>query len=73
MNIDRTRGEEARYVVNIYWSDCITFDRYYYHGYREAKKFYDQVVASAEQGVTVTLYDLKKDVRKAYHRVPMYD
>lgn len=72
MNIDRTKGEEARYSVNVYW-DWISFDRYYYHGYREAKKFYDQVVSTAEQGVTVSLYDLKKDVRKAYHRVPMYD
>lgn len=70
MNIDRTKGEEARYVVNVYW-DCISFDRYYYHGYREAKKFYDNVVSDAEQGVTVTLYDLKNDVRKAYYRNPM--
>lgn len=64
MKIDRTGGKEARYMVSIYrWN---VSDYYYFNSYREAKNLYDKI-KDTEQGI-ISLYDIKKDIRKEYTR-----
>ena len=71
MTWDKTGGLEARYTLNIYWETQFLpiVDRYYYHYFKDAKKHFDKLVASDEHGYTANIYDLKRDVRKAYHKV----
>jgi hypothetical protein len=64
MNFDFTHGEEARYMVGIYSETA--YDRCFFHLYRKAKEFFDK--HEAKTGESVSIYDLKKDVRKAFKK-----
>ena len=66
MKFDYTKGQEARYMVSIYrWN---VDDHYYLHNYRDAKKLFDEI-KQKEEDASVSLWDLKKDIRKEYARV----
>lgn len=66
MRFDYTNGKSAQYIVSRY--SGLTEDHMYFHYYGEAKKMYDKLEKTADRGVTVSLYDMIKDVRKAFHK-----
>lgn len=67
MIIDRTEGETAKYMVAIYrWN---ADDRYIYNNYKDANDMFNRIVTTGkDEGTSVSLYDMAKDIRKAYHR-----
>ena len=65
MKFDRTKGKSPRYLVSIYGETVE--DKYYYHYFREADDFFDQLLRKEwEAGTAISLYDLQKDVRKNF-------
>ena len=68
MKFDRTDGKQARYMVSIYRER--TADQIYYHYYRPAKECFDRIKnGEQEKGNTISLYDINKDVRKAFAKL----
>lgn len=67
MTFDYTNGEKAKYMVSVYaWN---VEDRYIYHTYKEAKAMFDKVShSSLEEGTSVSLYDMIKDIKKAFYK-----
>lgn len=67
MRFDYTKGEEAKYVVSLYnWN---INDHLYYHTYKEAKEHFNKLKNGFfPEGTVVSIYDLKKDVRKAFKK-----
>lgn len=67
MRFDFTSGKEARYIISVYsWN---IEDHIYYHYYKEAKWYFDRLVEKGfEDGVVVSLYDLKNDKRKCFKK-----
>ena len=65
MRFDRTNGKEARYMVTLYgWN---IEDHYYCDSYKIAKKIFDEISHKYhEKGVALSIYDMKKDIRKAF-------
>ena len=65
MRFDRTSGKEARYMVTLYgWN---VEDHYYCDSYKAAKKIFDGIShKDHEKGVALSIYDMKKDIRKAF-------
>lgn len=67
MRFDRTNGKEARYMVNIYEGNVD--DHYYYHYFRDADKMFNGLLRiPKKKGTSISLYDMKKDVRKAFQK-----
>lgn len=68
MKFDYTHGKEAKYMVSAYcWSGS---DQYYVESMTQAKKLFESLKQSNEgRDAVVSIYDLKKDIRKAFARV----
>lgn len=67
MKFDYTKGQTAKYMVNIYrWN---TDDQYYVHYYREAKQLLEWAKKKEAEGTTISIYDIKNDIRKEYARI----
>lgn len=67
MKFDYTKGETAKYIVNVYypvWSD----DHYYYHSYKDSMEKFNQLKENRTD-VRISVYDLKNDIRKAYAKL----
>lgn len=65
MRFDRTKGQTAKYLVSIYGETVE--DKYYYHYFKEADKFFNSLLRCVwEAGTAISLYDMQKDVRKAF-------
>ena len=67
MKIDYTKGKEPKYLVSIYGWDIE--DSYYFHYYEDAKQLFESIRKHEHEGAAVSLYDLKKDVRRAFARL----
>ena len=65
MRFDRTNGKEVRYMVTLYgWN---VEDHYCCDSYKTAKKIFDEIShKDHEKGVALSIYDMKKDIRKAF-------
>ncbi len=65
MRFDKTNGKEARYMVTLYgWN---VEDHYYCDSYKAAKMIFDEIShKDHEKGVALSIYDMKKDIRKAF-------
>lgn len=66
MRFDYTKGKKARYVVSLYgWN---IEDHYYFNNYKEAGEMYKQLLKKHKDEVATCLgiYDLDKDIRKAF-------
>lgn len=67
MRFDRTNGKNARYMVNIYGNSVE--DHYYYHYYKDADGMFNSLLRIPhEKGTIISIYDLQKDIRKAFQR-----
>ena len=70
MKFDYTHGEPARYLVIITWWNGR--DMYYFNTHKEAIKLYKSIQASSNdypKGAVISLYDIRKDVRKEFSRI----
>lgn len=68
MRFDYTKGQEARYMTSVYGVNVE--DHYYYHIYKEAKAAFDRLKGlEHEPGTSISVYDLKNDVKKEFARV----
>ena len=67
MRFDYTKGKEPRYMVSSHRE--LTDDHCYFHYYKEAAEMFEKLKTSETHGTSISLYDLKLDVRKAYARV----
>lgn len=66
MVFDCTKGKEPVYLVMIhYWWGS---DKNYFHYYKEAKEFFEKICPENHGGCSVSLYDLRKDIRKAFKK-----
>lgn len=66
MRFDYTDGKKAKYIVNHYnWN---VEDHSYYHSYSEAKEAFERLKKVVQKGGVVSIYDMEKDVRKAFHK-----
>lgn len=64
MKFDYTKGKEARYIVSLHsWNIS---DHYYTHTFKDAVKLFDRLKGRLQEGMSVSVYDLKKDLRKAF-------
>lgn len=64
MRFDYTHGNEAKYMVSLYgWN---VQDYYYYASYKDAKEAFKNIQSEGHKDVALSLWDLKKDVRKEY-------
>ncbi len=67
MRFDYTKGKEAKYMVTLYsWN---VNDRSFFHSFDEAKALFDRLKNSELKDALVSLWDVKKDVRKEYVRL----
>ena len=67
MKFDFTKGKSPKYMVSIYGE--LIEDKIIYHYYRDAMSKFASIVAQGQpQGVAVSVYDMTKDVRKAYKK-----
>lgn len=64
MKFDYTKGEKAKYMVGVYRE--LVDDQYYVHSMAEAKKLFNNLAMKESKGTAVSIYDLAKDIRKAY-------
>ena len=67
MRFDCTKGQYAKYMVSIH-RECGE-DFCYFHTFKEAKDFFDRKKESEGAGTSISLWDIKKDIRKDYVRV----
>lgn len=67
MRFDYTKGQYAKYMVSIYRE--IGEDFYYFHSFKEAKEFFGRIKESEGKGTTISLWDIKNDIRKDYERI----
>ena len=44
-------------------------DFYYFHYFKKAKELFDSAKTKEAEGTSISLYDMKKDIRKEYVRV----
>ncbi len=64
MKFDYTKGKKAQYMVSIYsWNFS---DHYYFSDADTAKKFFKKAGKEKEEGVSVSLWDMQKDIRKEF-------
>lgn len=65
MKFDFTHDKPANYVVSIYgWNNG---DQLYYHYYKEAKQKFEEIKNKGlKMGTSLSIWDLKKDIRKAF-------
>lgn len=72
MKFNYTRGKEARYMVHVYaWN---VNDMYYVHYYKDARRLYESILTGTlESGTAVSIYDIKKDIRKAFYKKEDYE
>ena len=70
MKFDFTEGKSAIYMVSIY-DHVGCHDQLYYHYYRDAEAKLKELSESGfyESGTVMSLYDIKKDVRKRFIRI----
>lgn len=67
MRFDCTKGQDAKYMVSIHrWNGE---DFYYFHFYKGAKEFINSAKNREEEGTSLSIWDMKKDIRKEYVRV----
>lgn len=69
MRFFHTHGKDAKYLISLYnWN---LEDHHYYDTFAEARKAFNKFVDgdTLEKDTVVSMYDLKKDVRKAFVRV----
>lgn len=67
MKFDRTHGKEAMYMVSIYAFNVQ--DQYYFHYFKDAKKFFDEMLQVPQgKGVVISIWDIKNDIRKAFKK-----
>lgn len=67
MTFDYTHGKEVKYMVMYHrWNG---YDRCLYSSYKEAKERYEKAIKNDhEAGTTISLNDVKKDIRKAFKK-----
>lgn len=63
-----TKGKPAVYLVSIYnWN---VEDKTYFHYLKDAKAFFERAKHMPhENGTVISIYDIKKDIRKAFYKV----
>lgn len=68
MKFDCTHGNEAKYIVSRYgWA---SHDQYYVDSMATAKTLFEELKVMCEgKDECISIYDLKKDIRKAFTRV----
>lgn len=67
MKFDYTNGDYAKYMVSVYrWNGE---DFYYFHSFKEAREYFDRMKDKQEAGTTISLWDIKNDIRKDYVRL----
>ena len=67
MKYDFTHGKTAQYQVGCY-GEMIDYPMFF-HYYKDAKDCFNRQITSGSKWVAVSLYDMKKDVRKDFwHR-----
>lgn len=68
MKIDKTNGHEPKYIVGVYYG--LISDHYYFGAYVDANHFFKKLVAKFEtesdEPHSVSMYDIKRDIRKAF-------
>ena len=67
MRFDYTKGQVAKYMVSIHRESGDDF--YYFHYFKGAKELFDSAKTREAEGTSLSLYDMKKDIRKEYARV----
>lgn len=67
MRFDYTKGQGAKYMVSIHRESGDDF--YYFHYFKGAKELFDSAKTREAEGTSISLYDMKKDIRKEYVRV----
>ena len=67
MTFDYTHGADEKYLVLVTAWNVV--DRYYFHSYREAKAMFNRLLDSKCDKLIVSVYDLKKDIRKDFAMV----
>jgi hypothetical protein len=67
MRFNYTKGQYANYMVSIHRE--IGEDFYYFHYFKEAKEFFDTAKTRETKGTSLSLWDMKKDIRKDYERI----
>ena len=67
MKFDYTNGKTAKYGVTVYsWN---VNDINYFHYLKDAKAFFEKLKNKEyEPDTIISIYDLKKDIRKSYMR-----
>jgi NifB/MoaA-like Fe-S oxidoreductase len=64
MKFDYTHGKTAKYMVSVHgWN---VNDQYYYGDYKSAKEMFSRMVDRRLDGVSVSLWDMVKDIRKEF-------
>lgn len=67
MRVDCTKGQDAKYMVSIHRESGDDF--YYFHYFKKAKELFDSAKTREAEGTSISLYDMKKDIRKEYARL----
>jgi hypothetical protein len=67
MKFDYTHGNSAKYMVSIHrWNGS---DQYYCESFKQAKDLFNQVTEKGlENETSVSIWDMKKDIRKEFAR-----
>ena len=66
MRFNYTKGQYANYMVSIHRE--IGEDFYYFHYFKEAKQFFDRQKESEGKGTSISLWDMKNDIRKDFKK-----
>lgn len=64
MKFDYTEGKKATYMISVHWWNG--GDQYYFGGYRKAKEHFNKLAENVKDGVSISLYDMKKDTKKDF-------
>ena len=67
MRFDFTKGQEAKYKVCIYREDGDDFC--YFHTFKQAKVFFERQKIAEQAGTSISLWNMKDDIRKDYVRI----
>ena len=68
MKFYHTLGKEPKYMVQVYTE--IWDDQYYFVEYRKAMDKFKELKGCAwGEGTSISLYDMRKDIRKEYEKI----
>lgn len=67
MRFDYTHGKTPVYMVALHGE--LYSDYYYVHYYKDAKKLFDDIKNTEHSPATVSIFDIRKDIRKAFAKI----